>query len=295
MRSGQLREAQAYCSSINGSAYCQTTSRRLPASAFIACLGLDVYLLLSHLCHPFLLIVVAIALLVGEMSWRQRLTRCRVLLLSSLLLLLGGLSTPVAAFFSAGSLEWPFPSRDSSQPSVEAIVVLSGWVIPPDEVRATPELDASTLYRCLKAVELYRTLGPHTIVLSGGRLPENIDYSFADAMRRFMLTQQIPESDLLVEERSTTTYENAVESTRLLKERNIQKAILVTDAMHLPRAAACFRAQGIEVVPAGCRYRSAGFQWGPLAFVPSSKSAVVVGEAAHEWLGLLWYWICGRI
>ncbi|NLS95777.1 MAG: YdcF family protein [Planctomycetaceae bacterium] len=253
------------------------------------------YLLLSHLCHPFLLILLMIALVVGEMSLRRRFTRCRLLLLSSLLLVLGALSTPVAAFFAAGSLEWPFPSRDSGQSSAEAIIVLSAWVIPPDEVRTEPELDASTLYRCLKAVELYRTLGPRTIVLSGGRLPEGIDYSLADAMRRFMLTQQIPDSNLLVEDRSTTTYENAVETRSLLQERNIRKIVLVTDAMHLPRAMACFRAQGIEVVPAGCRYRSAGFQWVPLAFVPSSTSAVVVAEAAHEWIGLLWYWIRGRI
>jgi uncharacterized SAM-binding protein YcdF (DUF218 family) len=201
----------------------------------------------------------------------------------------------MAAYLAAGSLEWQLPHHAHHEQEAEAIVVLSGWVLPPDEVRAEPELGASTLYRCLKAAELYRVHGPCTIVLCGGHLPPDAEFAFGDVMHDFMLTQNIPDSDLLVEDRSTTTHENAVEAGLLLQERHIEKVILVTDAMHLPRAAACFRAQGIDAIPVGCQYRSAGFQWRFEAFIPNAKSAAVVANATHDWVGLIWYWICGRI
>jgi len=116
------------------------------------------------------------------------------------------------------------------------------------------------------------------------------------AMRDFLLQQPgISESDLIVEGRSGTTYENAVETRRLLDERGIHKVVLVTDAPHLGRAVACFRKQGMDVVPCGCRYRTGRMEWSVGMFVPDLGSSGGCQEALHEWLGTAWYRLRGRL
>ena len=101
---------------------------------------------------------------------------------------------------------------------------------------------------------------------------------------------------ILLEDRSGTTYENAVESAKILRERGIEKVLLVTDGASLPRAAMCFQGQGIDVIPSGCRYRTlGGFRYSVVDFLPSVDAANDVSEAWHEWLGLIWYWFRGKI
>ena len=69
----------------------------------------------------------------------------------------------------------------------------------------------------------------------------------------------------------------------------------VTTAAHLPRAAACFRRQGFDVFPCGCHYRANDFRWSVGLFIPKAQFAENSDSAAHEWVGLLWYWMHGRI
>lgn len=98
-----------------------------------------------------------------------------------------------------------------------------------------------------------------------------------------------------LETQSRTTYENAVESKRLLEQRGIGKVVLVTEAIHLPRGVGCFRRQGFEVVPAACQYRATRFELAPSRFLPNANAALNFQEVWHEWLGLAWYWLRGRI
>jgi uncharacterized SAM-binding protein YcdF (DUF218 family) len=49
-------------------------------------------------------------------------------------------------------------------------------------------------------------------------------------MRQFMLDLGVPAAALLTEERSRNTRENAEMSAKLLRERGIQKVLLVTSA-----------------------------------------------------------------
>jgi uncharacterized SAM-binding protein YcdF (DUF218 family) len=58
----------------------------------------------------------------------------------------------------------------------------------------------------------------------------------------------VPRSALLVENQSRNTIENALFSAQLLQARNIRRIILVSDRVHLPRAALLFRLAGLRVV-----------------------------------------------
>ena len=82
--------------------------------------------------------------------------------------------------------------------------------------------------------ELYKA-NPRLILVSGGRVdPSTPGPTLAKVMHDFLLGQGVKEEDLLVEERSTTTYENAVLSDEMLSQRGVDKIVY-----WLPARAAC--------------------------------------------------------
>ena len=70
--------------------------------------------------------------------------------------------------------------------------------------------------------------------------------------------------------------------------------VLVTSALHMPRSVACFRAGGWpDIVPQPADYRSVVGGWN-LGSVQVASNLALLDEAAHEWLGLLFYRVTGR-
>ena len=70
-----------------------------------------------------------------------------------------------------------------------------------------------------------------------------------------MLGAEVLQRDLGVatrwlEERSRTTWENAVFSAEMLRSAGIERVVLVTSAAHMPRSRWCFEQNGIEVIAA---------------------------------------------
>jgi len=206
------------------------------------------------------------------------------------------ISTPAVAYLAMGSLEWGYPPVRYRPRECQAIVVLSGCAYLPDKVRPESELGDDTLRRCVHAVWLYRQGEPIPVLASGGKVdPQRPQFTLAGLMRDCLRAQGIPEPDLLVETESANTYENARGSAEMLRRRGIQKVALVTDASHLWRAERCFRSQGIDVVLCGCRYRATQFRWSMFALLPSLDAARGVQLAWHEWLGMAWYKVSGKI
>lgn len=94
-----------------------------------------------------------------------------------------------------------------------------------------------------------------------------------------------PQAQVWLEQNSTNTWENAVYSAQLLKQKGIKRVLLVTDRTHLPRALYCFRAQGILCTPV------AASQLPLPGWMPSTSALVILLEAYYEWLALGWYWL----
>jgi uncharacterized SAM-binding protein YcdF (DUF218 family) len=132
--------------------------------------------------------------------------------------------------------------------------------------------------------------------VSGGKVdPEDPGPAFARVMAEFLQKQGVSAADLIVEDTSRTTYENAVESARALKQRRLDRVVLVVDAVDMYRAVRCFERQGIEVTPAASYYRAKPFQFSPLTLVPNANAVRNVQRVSHEWLGTAWYWCLGRL
>ncbi len=243
---------------------------------------------------PILCLVLTLALI---RLWRKRLElRRRLLWLIVPFLGLVILCLPAVAWLALGSLEWQYPPLQRRPADAAAIVVLASYVSPPNSVWPKPVLDDDSLKRCLLAVEVYRQGEAMPIVVSGGKPYASFPGpDCASAMRDFLLQLGVKDSDILVERLSTTTYENAVECRKLLAERKMDKIILVTNASHLVRAVGCFRQQGITVVPCGCQYRATDFDRWPTKFIPSPVAGATCQRVGHEWLGVAWYWLRGRL
>jgi uncharacterized SAM-binding protein YcdF (DUF218 family) len=242
------------------------------------------------------LLFVATALGLGWLWYRRRETRSGLLAVSAPFAALGVISLPAVAHLALGTLEWRYPTSITSPDGAGAIVVLSGSLAPADGVRGRAGLGDDTLYRCLHAAEVYRRAGPLPVLASGGKVdPAAPGPTLARAMADFLREQGVAAEDLILEERSRTTFENAVESARVLRARGIKRVVLVTEAVHMYRASLCFLGQGLEVTPAPCHPRARGFICSLSEFLPHPAAAQRFQLAVHEWLGVAWYRLRGRI
>ena len=137
-----------------------------------------------------------------------------------------------------------------SLPNADAIVVLGGTLSPPTKPGGEANLSAAA-DRLVHAARLYK-LGKAPIVLvAGGNGGEN-DSMRAESVHAGALLESwgIPQSAILTETESTNTYENATFTKLMLEQHGLDRILLVTSAMHMPRALAAFRSVGIEATPA---------------------------------------------
>lgn len=87
---------------------------------------------------------------------------------------------------------------------------------------------------------------------------------------------------------SLTTEENALFSAKILAGAGVQKILLVTHALHMPRAQRLFSDTGLQVISAPTDFSSpATLRWAD--FWPSPEGRKTSQSALHEIVGLAWY------
>jgi uncharacterized SAM-binding protein YcdF (DUF218 family) len=126
------------------------------------------------------------------------------------------------------------------------------------------------------------------IIITGGKRKGELK-SEAQLMADVLQKEFLIEADLL-EERARNTYENALYTAKLLRDRSTKKIYLVTHAWHLARAVEAFENQGIEVIPAPTAFY--GNNSGSIMIsdlLPNSTALAFSTNAIHEYLGILWY------
>ncbi|HRN63180.1 MAG TPA: YdcF family protein, partial [Luteimonas sp.] len=71
-------------------------------------------------------------------------------------------------------------------------------------------------------------------------------FAESQVARRYALRAGIPESAILIESTSQTTYQNLFEARRLMQEHGLDRAIVVSDPLHMARALRLCRLLGID-------------------------------------------------
>jgi uncharacterized SAM-binding protein YcdF (DUF218 family) len=97
----------------------------------------------------------------------------------------------------------------------------------------------SSYWRARQALYAWQTGGFKKIVICGFGDPGILDY---------LLAQGIPREVFVLEKRSTSTHENAIETARLVQSLPGRKVLLTSD-FHMLRALGAFRKLGIDVTP----------------------------------------------
>jgi len=255
------------------------------------------YRIFTSLVHPLSLGFLCALAALGWAWWRcPRERRPPLTALTIVLVLFGATCMPIVAHFALWSLERRYPPETPPPEKAGAIVVLAAGMNVLDEASEHCTLDAPGTARCLHAARLYRLLGPCLVIPSGGRVESDpASPTLAQAMAEFLIEQGVAESDILLEDASGTTYENAVQTAALVERHKLADVVLVTDAAHLGRAVACFRAAGVEVTPAPCNHRAGALRWSGRSLVPSAEAALRFHDAFHEWCGWVWYRLKGRV
>ena len=123
--------------------------------------------------------------------------------------------------------------------ALSAFLLLGSWLAVEDplvKVDAIVAISGDTGARTETAVSLWKAGWAPVIVFSGAAVdPESV--SSAEIMKRDALRQGVPASAMLVEPASATTEENANEVAKLMVQRKLRSAILVTSPYHQRRAA----------------------------------------------------------
>jgi uncharacterized SAM-binding protein YcdF (DUF218 family) len=195
-------------------------------------------------------------------------------------------STPLASHWVRGQLEAQYPPLPlAGVPTAQAVVVLGGAMEPPDGVRPWPNLSQGA-DRVWHASRLFLAGKAPVVLLSGGSDLTEVAQPEALAMRQFMLDLGVPAAALLTEELSRNTRQNAEMSAKLLRERGIQKVLLVTSALHMRRAVKLFEQQGLEVHAVATDHE-VGSRNGRLPWLPDANSLDGSARAIKEFVG---YW-----
>lgn len=204
---------------------------------------------------------------------------------------------PTSILF-ANLLETRFPQPELSS-RVDGIILLAG----------AERTAASTAYgqpqlghgggRYATALGLARRYPQARVVFTGGPRIEPgrgaLGTQSAVAERLFA-DLGLDAARIVWEEGSSDTCISARRTRELLRPAADEHWVVVTSAMHVPRTMACFRAAGwrpgrLIAQPADYRTVRGAPNTGSIQV---ARNLVLLDEATHEWLGLLFYRLTGR-
>ncbi|WP_029004514.1 YdcF family protein [Azorhizobium doebereinerae] len=201
-----------------------------------------------------------------------------------------------AANFLVSPLEERFPPYVDDGRPVDGIILLGGAEMPAVALaRGMPAInDAGE--RMIAFAMLARTHPQARLVFSGGSAdlepgagPE------ADAVRLALRDLGVDLARVTFERRARNTAENAAFTRALVEPAPGARWLLVTSAFHMPRAVGCFRAVGFPVTAYPVDYRTVSPKALDGPFLRVAQGLDLTDFAAKEWLGLLAYYLTGRI
>ncbi|HNR65205.1 MAG TPA: YdcF family protein [Atribacterota bacterium] len=176
------------------------------------------------------------------------------------------------------------------------IVVLSGdsssGSLLTDE--CVSEVGEITLARLVGAYLLYKKI-ECPILVSGGIIPGIGEVTpAASIMGEVLMELGVTAENILKESKSSTTLENAEFTLNILTRLPFQEVILVTSAVHMPRAMLAFQNDVVTILPAPVNFLYEDKSPGVLDIFPNRSSWEHNLRAIHEWIGLIYYKIIKR-
>lgn len=230
--------------------------------------------------------------LIGLLVWLFGKRRLAALSLTLALTILIVAASPKVAGTLYRNLERQYlPVAVEKSPSADVIVLLGGaisGVFPP---RVTSDLSGAA-DRVLHAARLYRAGKAPVIITSGGNIfPQEHSRPESDLIAELLQEWGVKPTDIIIENQSRNTFENARQTKYILEKRKLKRVLLVTSALHMPRAMAIFKTAGVDVVPSPTDFHMVDNYNQPtvLTWVPNIGALAQTTAVIREYLGHLVY------
>jgi uncharacterized SAM-binding protein YcdF (DUF218 family) len=234
-------------------------------------------------------VIVLLLLLAGVLFIFQKKTIELIISVGAVLLIVVFSTAPIPNYLLS-SLEKKYPPLLHVPKGVQKIVVLGGGNGGGSRLPPNIKLSASSLSRLVEAIRIHHNVPGSELILSGGRVFGSP--SDAKIMNSTAAILGVAPSNIKIEAGSQDTYQEAQYIKRFVGAKPF---ILVTSAFHMPRAMALFKGQGMHPIAAPTQYIIKGPQYAARRYVPNSFNLTKTGIAFHEYLGLLWAKLHGRI
>jgi len=192
-------------------------------------------------------------------------------------------------------LEERFPPYIDDGRQVDGIILLGGAVDATDSVSRGRISANEAAERVLDTIVLAHRHPQARILISGGggTVFGNGDAE-APVIADYFRSIGIDPARILVEDRSRTTWENALYSRELAKPKDGEHWLLVTSAWHMPRAIGVFEKAGFPVTAYPVDFRTAGGSNNLRLFAFVSDGLRRLDVVTKEWAGLIGYYLTGR-
>ena len=152
--------------------------------------------------------------------------------------------------------------------------------------------------RIVHTVQLYKMGKIKKILISGGSgfllHPEE---SESQDLYKFAVMSGVKKKDIILENESRNTHENAHYSKKTLEENRISgKVLLITSAFHMRRAAACFKKEKVDIEIFSTDMYSSQPDYTPDNLIIPNVGAIGTWTIlTKEWLGIAAYKVAGYI
>lgn len=234
--------------------------------------------------------LVVLAVVVGLLRWR---------ILARVLLAFGVSwvvlwSLPITSLTAGQWLEQRYEVDHSAISNADAMVVLGGHTAQNRLNWFVPLSDGDAVHRRVDTAFALFEHGKAPIIIVSGAAYEG-DVSEAQGMAWQLRQLGVPESAILIEEQSHTTRENAVYTQQLMQQQGLDTLLVVTSALHMPRAMGVFKHLGVNayaapnppqvVLPPG---QSTWFAYLPNRLALASSRSIIkeyLGYWVYQWRG----------
>jgi uncharacterized SAM-binding protein YcdF (DUF218 family) len=188
---------------------------------------------------------------------------------------------------------WEPKSNMNNNKVYDAGIVLSGFMSRDKESGSLSFGEGAD--RLTEGLIQYRKGRIKTIIISGGS-GSLVDDTRESILAKAFLTENcgIPDSVVLIDTVSRNTYENAVESKKIMNTKGLKSAIMITSAWHMRRAEGCFKKVGmdVDIHPTDGLYHIQGFSPSDL-FIPGTGNIIKWENLMHEIAGIIIYKLQG--
>ena len=181
--------------------------------------------------------------------------------------------------------------RDEVLSDLDLLVVLGAGYHPSGGLRECAEPSGLAYARVFGGVRAFKKSHARALAFCEG-WGEQTAESGAEVMKAYAIQLGVREDEIITEDSSKNTMDNAVQLRKLLPEQGRSRIGLVTSALHMPRSQRVFKRVFPQdmIVPVPVGYRFDHRKKNLLKnFTPSSRALQASTDALHEWIGMLWY------